>query len=359
MSQSVPVFVSSDAEQVYSRFTQYLFNAQRSINSAATAANGLSYAAPGAGTIAQQLVGISQKLTQLMSDSGGVVEQLAQRDSDNARNILGYGVSGGTAGLFGLNFGHVKVGWETFSRVGAGRNAFGTSMEIMTRNQLNLNPFNKAMLGNGYRTGEDILLRGSMIEVKAGSSQYAKTVSDLILSGKYDSVKEIRTSKEMYDQILKNLEKDPEKYALWKNRIKDTGISNNTAKAAQQSIFHWDTAKSGMSASERAALAKQAVKSTKISTYVASGIAGGIISGGLEAILDYQDYKTGRISKGQYVNNIARETTSGAVSAVTVTAITTAVAAAGAPALLTIGVGVAAGVAIGTGISWLWKKVFE
>lgn len=357
MNQSVSV--PSDSEQAYSRFTQYLFNAQRSINSAIVATNGLSYDVPGTDAIAQQLVGLSQKLTQLASDSGSVVEQLVQQDSDNARNILGYGVSGGTAGLFGLNFAHVKVGWETFSRVGVGRNAFGTSMEIMTRNQLNLNPFNKAVLGNGYRTGEDILLQGSMIEVKAGGSQYAKNVSELILSGKYDSVKEIRVSKEMYNQILKNLEKDPKTYALWKDRIKDTGISNNTAKAAQQSIFHWDKAKAGMSASERAALAKQAVKSTKISTYVASGITGGIISGGLEAILGYQDYKTGRITKEQYINNIARETTSGAVSAVAVTAITTAVAAAGAPALLTIGVGVAAGVAIGAGISWLWNKVFN
>ena len=115
----------------------------------------------------------------------------------------------------------------------------------------------------------------------------------------------------------------------------------------------------GMSASERAVLAKQAVKSIKISTYVAFGITGGIINGGLEAIFSYQDYKTGRITKGQHVNNVARETTSGAVSAVAVIAITTAVADADAPVLLTIGVGVATGIAIGTGISGLWKKVFN
>lgn len=358
MNQSVSV--PSDSEWAFSRFAQYLSNAQRSINSAVTATNSLGYDMPGAGTIAQQLAGVSRKLAQLVLDSGSTVEQLVQRDNDNACNILGYGVGGGAAGLFGQTFGRAKVGWETFSRVGAGRNAYGTSMEIMTRNQMNLNPFSKAALGNGYRPGEDImLLNGSLIEVKAGSSQYARKVTEMIVSGKYDSVKEIRVSKEMYDQILKNLEKDPGKYALWKDRIKNTGISNNTAKVAQRSIFRWDEAKAGMSASERAALAKQAVKSTKISTYVASGITGGIISGGLEAILGYQDYKTGRITKRQYTKNIARETTSGAVSAVAVTTITTAVAAAGAPALLTIGVGVAAGVVIGTGISWLWNKVFN
>jgi hypothetical protein len=345
------VSVSPEVNSSFARYAQYLSNAQSSIADAINNANSIRLDLPSISFQISAMSTVKLQLAQLIVDAGNAVNQVTQRDVNNANRILGYGFNGGSIGLpFGTSFALTKVGLETYARAGMNPNAFGTSMEIMSRNQINLNPFKKATLGSGYGIGDDILLNGSLIEVKSGSLTYAKEIHQRVLNGDYAHVKELRVTKEMKGYL------DQLGTGDYIN-IKDTGISNNTVKAAQRTINNVDGATSGLSGAERVALAKDALKNVRVGTYVKAGAIGGVISGGIEAISGYSAWKNGTISGGQYANNIARETTAGVVSSIAATAAVTAVAAAGAPVIATAAVAIGVGIVVGAGVSWLWKKI--
>lgn len=319
----------------------------------------------GSRSVTKQLRLSLKDMTDLTNDCAGKIPRtLVDQDVDNAEHIqktLGktgqLTLPGLVGGLLGVDLGRTLVGLETFQRVGSGKNSFGTALEIMVRNQHNINPFTKgvAVLGeNLTETGADVIINGAFNEVKAGGAGYAQKIVVRVGQGDYAHCEKIITSKEMYEPLKKGVDSLDDSVKI---NVQNSHISQEVAKKAtlKTALF----GEKGLTGAERAARAAEAAKNIKIGTYVKAGVIGGVIGGGIEALVGYQDLKDGTITGGEYTNNIARETVAGVASAVVSTAIVTAVAAAGAGAIAATAAGVAIGVAVSVGVSWMWNDLAE
>lgn len=251
-----------------------------------------------------------------------------------------------------------KVGMEAYERAGSNPQLKGIVHEVLYKDMQTVNPVN---LANGTKgvlaksttaVRDDVLLMndGKVIgrcQLKDTANSISKTVKQAA-EGKYAGTKLMGT-KETVQAYEKAVEKLADKGVVISQKMTSTGISSaDTGRIAAETIG-----------------GKLAASSlTKVAQ--SSGVAGGVISGGIETISAGLDLLGGSIDGEEFVSRVAKETIGGGISAaggsVAGAAVSagaaTLLAATAAPVWVPAALGFGAVVAVGSFIKDIWDEIF-
>ena len=251
-----------------------------------------------------------------------------------------------------------KVGMEAFERAGHNPQLKGVVHEVLYKDAQTINPSNLLNGTKGVLTKsttavrDDVLLMngGSVVgrsQLKDTAQSISKTVKQAS-SGKYAGTKLMGTKEtvQAYEKAVENL---ANKGTTVTQKMTSTGISStDTSRIAVETIGGKLTTQS---------IAKVAGS---------SGIAGGVISCGIETICAGKELIDGTIDGSEFVGRVAKETVGGGISAAGGSAAATLVSAGVATALATTTapvwvpavVGISAAVAVGSAIKGFWDSIF-
>jgi hypothetical protein len=317
-----------------------------------------------AGWLDMKLRDVADDISKLIVDIPGTLSTLEDADNERSRWITEISrnvLVGGVGGFAGWQVGINNAAAWVFQRAGNNPNSFGHALEYLYVQKQNfslnrLMGYKYSINPNSIAPGGDVIISksGKIVgyqEVKAGTSNSTGTlIKNSLSKGKYENMTFVG-SKESTKVIQKAVDASGKNNPVINSKIADKQIK----KVAD--------------------LSKTGVKHLSIAGQVAKvGAVSAVISGGLEAVSSYDDYKSGNISGKQYASNIARESVEGAVVGAAVVAAgiafaPVAVTIAGAAGVAAAGVAasVAVGVAVGYGVSKLadmtigklWNKIFK
>lgn len=252
-----------------------------------------------------------------------------------------------------------KVGLEAFERSGYNPQLKGIVHEVLYKDAQTLNPTNLLNGTKGVLSKSTTAVRDDVLLMNGGSvvgrSQLKDTVQSIsktvktASSGKYVGTKLMGTKETVaaYDKAVSNL---ANKGTNITQKMTSTGISSaDTSRIAAETI--------GGKLST-ASVAKVAGS---------SGIAGGVISGGIETLCAGKDFLEGQIDGGEFVGRVAKETVGGGISAaggsatatVVSAGVATALASTTAPIWIPVAVGIGTAVAVGSVIKGIWDSVWD
>ena len=247
-----------------------------------------------------------------------------------------------------------KVGLEAFSRAGRNHNLKGIVHEVLVKDAATMNPRNivkgtKCILAKSPTAVRDDLLwlnAGKAVkraQLKDTAGSIAKTAKQ-VASGKYRGTTLMGTKETVhaYNQAVARAAKRGVKIT---QKMQSTGISSaDTSRIANKMI----------GGRIGAATIKSAAKG--------AGVAGALVSGGLEVVSSGKKFVDGDITAGEFAGRVAKETAGGGISAaaggvagsVAATASAGLLATAGAPALVPIAIGFCAATVVASGVKDVW-----
>lgn len=264
----------------------------------------------------------------------------------------------GTITAAGRGVAEGRVGVEAVTRVGRNPQLKGVVHEVLYRDIQNASAKNvvngtKAVLTKSTTAvRDDILMKqGASIvgraQLKDTPKAIAKTVSQ-VRSGHYAGTNLMGTTETVaaYNKAVANAAKNGVKIT---QQMTDTGISSlDTGRIATQTIGQAAGKLSG------AALTKMAAS---------TGMAGGLLSGGIEAVGSGIKLANGEIDGEEFAGNVARETVTGAASAAVASTAFSVVSAGAATALATttapLWLPAAAGVAVSMAVGGIAKNLLD
>lgn len=264
----------------------------------------------------------------------------------------------GTITAAGRGIVESRVGVEAVTRVGRNPQVKGVVHEVLYRDLQNASAKNvvngtKAVLTKSTTAvRDDILMKqGASIvgraQLKDTPKAIAKTVSQ-VRSGHYAGTNLMGTTETVaaYNKAVANAAKNGVKIT---QQMTDTGISSlDTGRIATQTIGQAAGKLSG------AALTKMAAS---------TGMAGGLLSGGIEAVGSGIKLANGEIDGEEFAGNVARETVTGAASAAAASTAFSVVSAGAATALATttapLWLPAAAGVAVSMAVGGIAKNLLD
>ncbi|HEX3033320.1 MAG TPA: hypothetical protein VHS59_13990 [Bacillota bacterium] len=246
-----------------------------------------------------------------------------------------------------------KVAVQALNRVGKNPNIKGVIHEQMFVDKFNITPSNILDGKTAHLTKSTTAVRDDVIVKQAG-----KIVKRLQLKDTPGSIN--KTIRQVADgkyqrTVLAGTKETAKQYAKKAGtkvtqKMTSTGISSETTSSiAQKALGELPTAK---------ALANVAGK---------AGIAGAVISGGVEAVSSAKDWYDGTISGGEFAGRVAKEAAGGGISASAGTAAGavatglagTLLATTTAPAWVPVATGVAVAVGVGTAIKKTWDWFWD
>lgn len=252
-----------------------------------------------------------------------------------------------------------KAGLEAVERAGNNPNLKGIVHECLYKNTQNLKPENvlngtKAVLSKSPTAIRDdvLFMKGGHVVGRAQLKDTVNSVSKTVkqaANGKYAGTNLLGTA-ETAEAFKKATENMAKKGTTVTQKMGSTGISStDTSRIATEFLGGKVTSES---------LKKVAGS---------SGVTGGVISGGLEAISAGKELMDGDIDGGEFLGRVTKETVGGGLSAaggsVAATAasagVATALAATTAPAWIPAAVGLGAAVAVGTVIKGAFDFLFD
>ncbi|WP_230398151.1 hypothetical protein [Novisyntrophococcus fermenticellae] len=264
----------------------------------------------------------------------------------------------GTATAIARKTYETKVGMEAFERAGNNPQLKGIVHEVLYKDAQTMNPRNlvngtKGILSKSTTAvRDDVLLmnNGTVVgrsQLKDTAQSISKTIKQAS-NGKYAGTKLMGTNEtvQAYEKAVENL---ASKGTNVTQKMTSTGISSaDTSRIAVETIGGKLSAQS---------LAKMAGS---------SGIAGGVISGGIETISAGKDLLEGTIDGEEFVGRVAKETVGGGISAaggsaaatVVSAGVATALATTTAPVWIPAAVGIGAAVVVGSAIKGIWDSIF-
>ncbi len=268
----------------------------------------------------------------------------------------------GTATAVGREIFEVKCGIEAVKRAGNNPQLKGIVHETMYKNIYNVSPKRivdgtKAFLSESTTAVRDdvIIKQGSNIvkrlQLKDTANSIRKTIKQ-VKNHHYSGTNLIGT-KETTEAFGKEVVKQAKRGINVTQKMSSSGISSaDTSRIATKTI--------GNTAGKLTANSLGKVASS-------SGVAGGVISGGIEVISSGVKLAKGEIDGGEFVGNVAKETVGGGLSAAGGSVAATAVAAgvatvlAGttAPIWVPAVAGFGAAVAVGSAIKGIWDSVWD
>ena len=252
-----------------------------------------------------------------------------------------------------------KVGIEAVKRVGKNQNLKGVVHEILYRDAQNINPTNvlkgaKATLSKSTTAVRDdvLLMKGGQVigrsQLKDTANSITKTVKQ-VSNKKYVGTKLVGTS-----ETTKAFNEAVKKGTDVTQKMTSSNISSvDTSRIAAETI--------GKNAASK--VTKESLKKVAGS----SGVVGGVISGGIEAVSAGMDLYDGKIDGEEFAGRVVKETVGGGLSAaggsVAATAVSasvaTALAATSAPLWVPAAAGIGVSLAVGTAIKGLWDWIVD
>lgn len=268
----------------------------------------------------------------------------------------------GVATAAGREIFEAKSGIEAAMRAGKNPNLKGIVHETMYKNIYNASPKRiidgtKAVLSESTTAIRDdvIIKQGSNIvkrvQLKDTANSIGKTIEQ-VKNHHYSGTNLVGT-KETVKAFGKGVANQAKKGVNVTQKMSSSGISSaDTSRIATKTI--------GGAAGKLTASSLGKVASS-------SGVAGGVISGGIEAITSGIKLANGEIDGGEFVGNVAKETVGGGLSAAGGSVAATAVAAGTAtllasttaPLWVPAAVGFGAAVAVGSAIKGIWDCIWD
>jgi len=345
MNQSVRVSNSNDIQH----FTNSLSAAQDHMASAFFRGQSIQSDIP---TVAQPLYRIAtthDRVTGIHVASKATIEAIESGDSEGANKILQELSVASLVGLLAMPAGMSLAGrfaaYEVFARHGMNKQSHGFIHEVMIRNRAN-RYWNRARLGPTNKPGHDVLIRGRPpIEAKSGTA--TKTVVNNL-------------SRYSGSQIYGTKEFARQANALKPGTARSSGISNATINKAKGHIGNIQGAQTGLSQGARQSLAARASAKAVVGTASRAMGVGAVAGGLMAAAFSAPDLINGRISAGQFTNNVARESVAGGVGLAAGTLVKGGLLAVGViPGGVAVVAAVAVTVVVAAGVSRLWRRLFR
>lgn len=268
----------------------------------------------------------------------------------------------GAATAAGREIFEAKAGIEAAMRAGKNPNLKGIVHETMFKNIYNASPKRivdgtRAVLSESTTAvRDDVIIKqgGNIIkrvQLKDTANSIGKTIEQ-VKNHHYSGTNLVGT-KETVEAFGKGVANQAKKGVNVTQKMSSSGISSaDTSRIATKTI--------GGAAGKLTARSLGRVASS-------SGIAGGVVSGGIEVLSSGAKLVSGEIDGGEFVGNVAKETVGGGLSAAGGSVAATAVAAGTAtllasttaPLWVPAAVGFGAAVAVGSAIKGIWDCIWD